>query len=533
MKRNLSDALIPALTAFKTGLVDVEEALVWLGDGLATAIKYITLFVEDVVSAYTDLQNLDFSNIGQQFADNVQSAFYSTSTAADQAATSTNNLSSSTDGLNDKQKALGKTLQANTMSFDQLHNISDSAGGDGGAGAGGTPKAPKIPRIPNISTNNKSKGIVIPVSFKVPPVPPIPPIPPVPPVVFPALDLISPVLAFIKKEIGALPKLINVPVSLMGEAILLAALAAMKNKIAEWEVDATKCFDTVSETVSGWETSAVKAFNDVQITIDGWETDAVIAFGLFSTALASSFEEGFNAASETVHGWQVAASSDFSTFASNAVTAMTTFGTRFQSAWSTALGATETMVEGWATTIEKAFTSAVSGAMQSIGSLATAAGQTIANAGSSLGDWASNNKALLAGAGIAGPTVATGGADLAIAGIASAADALAGIGAGFGTAALAGVTKFATGGIATSATLGVFGEAAPEAIIPLSQLDTMLSSAAKSTPNNSNNATAQPINLTVQLDGRTLAIALYQYTTNEADRLGKTIGYNMSYNYPK
>jgi len=59
----------------------------------------------------------------------------------------------------------------------------------------------------------------------------------------------------------------------------------------------------------------------------------------------------------------------------------------------------------------------------------------------------------------------------------------------------------------------------------------MLSGGAKSTGRNSNSA--QPINVTLQLDGRVLARTMYQYTANEADRLGKTIGYDTSYNYPK
>lgn len=529
MKETMAKALTPAFVGFYKVLNWVATGIEALSNSVATAIQYITLFAEDAYSAINDVLSLDFGRINQDWQDNYNSIFNS-SEAAKKYGASLDGATSAANAQNGAQQKLGKTLNANTMSFDQLHNITNS----GAAAAQGQTDAVNnlanaMAKVGDI-TSNQSKGIVIPISFKVPPIPPIPPIPPQPPVVFPAVDRVGPVVATIQTELGALPKLINVPVSVIGESLLTASLLAMTNKLMEWQTEGINCFDIVTKKASEWEVSAVKSFGNVKTKISGWQTDAVTAFVLFAESLATEFNKGFTAAGGSIHGWSVSASADFSTFATNADRTLSTFGTQFQSTWNQALSATENMVTTWATRVEQAFTSAVGSAMSSIASLAAAAGQTLSSVGSSVGNWANNNKALLATAGVVGLTIATGGADLVVGGIAAAGEALAGIGAGMAAAA---IPALASGGIVTAPQLAMIGEAGPEAVIPLNQLNNIMNSGGNSSPGGNTSSTAQPINVTLQLDGRTLARTMYSYTVNENDRVGTTIGYNSSYNMPK
>jgi len=573
MKETMANALTPAFVGFYKVLNWVAVGIETLSDGVATAIQYISLFAEDAYSAINDVMAMNFGQINQDWDNNASSIFDASAAAKqygaalDGATSAANAQNAAADAQNQAAKNLGKSVNANTMSFDELHNITDS----GTTAAQGQTAAVNnlAEAMAKLNDNGmgdiktESKGIVIPIHFKVPPIPPIPPIPPQPPVVFPALDLISPVVATIQTELGALPKLINVPlglfdqtepiygqvrtkletfapklinvpVSVIGEALLTTALLNIKTKLLGWQLDAISCFDAVTKKASEWETSAVKSFGNVKTAISGWQTDAVIAFGLFATALALEFSTGFKSAGNSVHTWQTSASTDFSSFATNANKAMSTFSTQFKTAWEQTLSATEIMVDTWATRVEQAFSNAVGSAMSSIASLATAAGQTLSNVGNSVGNWANNNKTILAGAALAGVTVATGGADLVVGGIASAGAALASIGAGFGAAALAGIGAMATGGVVTSPQVKLIGEAGPEAVIPLDRLDSMLTGASNSTGNNNSDASSsRTINVSLQLDGRTLARTLYSYNVNETDRQGTTLGYNSSYNLPK
>ncbi len=596
MKRKLAGDLTPAFTGLMRVVSFVATGIEQFVEVIGTAIQTISLFAEDAYSAVNDILSLNFGQINADWDNNYASIFNS-SEAAKQYGNSMDSATSAANAQNAAQKALNKSVNANTMSFDQLHNITNSgAAAAQGQTAAVNNLADALGNLKNAGmadiTNTESKGIIIPLSFKVPPFPPIPPPPAVP--VF-AVDHVSPVVRTVKAELTSLPnrvsvpvvledrtqpvygqvqtkletftpKLINVPVSVIGEALLTTALQTMKNKLLEWKTEAIHCFNTVTETAKAWETSAVKAFNEVQTTITGWEalavqafndvqgttsaweasatksfvrvqstitrwqTDAVAAFGLFATALATQFKTGFRAAEEAIHAWSVAASEDFSSFASNADTAFTTFGTQFQTDFQQALSATETMVITWATRVEQAFTSAMNSALSSIASLAAAAGHTLSNVGSSVGNWASNNKGLLATAGVAGLTIATGGADLVVGGIAAAGEALAGIGAGMAAGA---IPALASGGIVTAPQLAMIGEAGPEAVIPLNQLSSLMNNEGNSSSNGTTANTAQPINVTLQLDGRTLARTMYSYTVNENDRIGTTIGYNSSYNLPK
>lgn len=506
MKRQLSEALVPALTAFKGVIVSVADDLIKVGDAVAVAIRYITVFAEDVYSAIQDIMALNFGQISTDWNNNYNSVMNSTAALGD-ATSAANSNAGATNNQTAAQKKLNKAVNANTMSFDQLHNITNS--GAAGALAQADAVNNLASALGNLKTSgmgnltgNQSKGIVIPISFKVPPFPPITP----PPAV---------------------------------TAGLQKYVENAKQMADDWEKNTAKDAQGVGKAISGvspaYDTTASsvkKHLDDMSSYTEAYKNGTTVSLGDVMKELGK-LKPAFNTSGELIHTWSLSAAQDLSAFASNSERYMSTFASEFKSAWSQALSATETMVEGWALRVEKAFSSAVGSAMSSIGSLASAAGKTISNVGSSIANWAENHKTLLAVGGIAGLTIASGGTDLIAGGIAAAGEALAGIGSGLGAAALAGVAKFATGGIVTSPTLGVFGEAGPEAVIPLSEIGSVLNGLAKSTTNTSHSASSQPIYITVQLDGRTVARTLYPYTTNEANRLGKNIGYDISNNYPR
>lgn len=500
MKEKLAGSLTPAFTGLLKVLNVVATGFETLVEGIATAIQYISLFVEDAYSGIKDTLSLNFGAIHEDWTNNYNSIFNS-SEAAKQYGEAMDNSLSATNAGNEAQQKLGKSLNANTMSFDELHNITNSGAAAAGAQTDAVNKLAdalgnlKDTDLSNL-TNNQAKGIVLPVSFKVPPMPPLPP---PPAVTVTAVDKVTPVLANVKAELNA------------------------------WKTGINQDFIEVQKTVTAWETSTEKSFGKVQTTIAGWETAAVNAFAQFAVGAA----RGFSAAGSAIHGWSTQAATDFSTFATGAETAISTFATRFVSDFSLALSATETRVTSWATAVEQAFTSAMSSAVSSVASLASAAGQSLSSIGSRIGNWANNNKSWLVPLGVAagavGLTIATGGTDLIAGGIAAAGSTLAGIGA-----SLAAVPAMAAGGIVTAPTLAMIGEGGgPEAVIPLDKLSGMMGghTSANTGTSNQSNPSQQPI--IIKLDGRTLARALYSYTVNENDRLGTTIGYNSSYNLPK
>ncbi|MDR3542938.1 MAG: hypothetical protein P4L69_18545, partial [Desulfosporosinus sp.] len=517
-----------------------------------------------------DVLSMDFSSINADWANNYASIFNSSQAAKDYG----NSMDAATSAANAQdaaQKALNKSVNANTMSFDQLHNITNS----GAVGAQGQTDAVnnladaltnlKTKSMDNI-TNTESKGIVIPVSFKIPP---IPPIPPPPPVVFPAVDNVTPVVETIKTELASLPgkvtvpigvddqtepaygnvrnkldtftpKLINVPVSVLGEALLTSTLLSMQNKLTGWQTAAVTCFNAVTQTELAWEASAAGVFSSVQTYIQSWEAGTVSSFAQFQSSVATDF----NAAGSSIHTWSVDASQDFDEFTANAGSCISTFMNNLHNDLNQVFTSTETMAVSWANSIGETITKALNQAIDTMSKLAAITGtvipsvsqsiwQSVSGAYTGVANWVENNKSWLVPLGVAagavGVTIATGGADLLAGGAAAAGSALAGTVSNIGSA----IPAFASGGIVTSATLGVFGEAGPEAVIPLAQLDSMLSGASKSSGGSSQSTSAQPINVTLKLDGRTLARTLYQYTVNENDRQGTTIGYNSSYNLPK
>lgn len=95
------------------------------------------------------------------------------------------------------------------------------------------------------------------------------------------------------------------------------------------------------------------------------------------------------------------------------------------------------------------------------------------------------------------------------------------------------VAGFANGGIVSSPQFAMIGESGPEAVIPLNQLNGVMNNASRASGNASGNAGQQMIDVTLKLDGRTLARVMRPYNVNESDRVGFVQGYDPGYNYPK
>ena len=529
MKRKLAEDLTPAFTGLMQVVSFVATGFEQLVEVIGTAIQYISLFVEDTYSAVKDVMSMDFGAINADWANNYASIFNSSQAAKDYG-NSMDSATSAANAQNNAQKALNKSVNANTMSFDQLHNITNSGAAAANVQTDAVHNLAKA--LENLKgmdsiTNNQSKGMVIPVSFKVPPIPPIPPIQPPPPVLETWTAAAATALAAwavtTTATLGGWETAMELGLATWTsttEATLAGWVTLTESAIAGWstltELGIATWATVTEATLAAWAVATELIISPWAIATEaifvGWELVTNLGLGKWAVTAGKTLESWAQSSELTIEGW----------------------GKQFETGFSQALNVTETMVEGWATKVAQGFKTAIGSALADIASLAGEAGKTLSNVGNSIGNWASNNKTLLAGAGIAGLTIASGGADLVVGGIAAAGEALAGIGAGLGTAALAGVSRFATGGVVTSPTLGVFGEAGPEAVIPLDQLGSMVSNNSNSSGGNGGgSASSQPINVTLRLDGRTLARTLYQYTTNEADRLGKNIGYDTSYNYPK
>jgi hypothetical protein len=557
MKRTLADALIPAMTEFKTIAVDVEEVLIGLGNALATYIKYVTLFDEDVGSVISDLFHWDFSNIGQQFQDNIQSAFYSTSTAANEAATSNHTLAKSTNDLNKEQEKLGKTLKDNLMSFDEIHNITQDAGSGGGGGMPGVMAGPDKPTAPNVpgggSGNDNKKGVFIPIAFG--PMPPFPPIPPIPPVVQNWAVAATAALAAWSATSGAIlggwetvTELGLATWATVTEGTLAGWSTVTKGILTGWETLTElglATWATVTEgTLTGWATLTELGLATwagvtegtlaawaltTELILSPWAIvgEAILAGWALVTNLG--FEKWASSAGATLKGW-----------AQEGEATLSTWGEQFETGFSQALNSTETLMGSWASKVGQEFDSVLGSAISGLETLGQITGKELSNIGDNLKNWTNDHQALLGAIGtgivVGGATIATGGLDLIPAAVAGAGAALStGFGEGaLGAGALA-LNHYATGGIAMSPQVATLSEVEPEAVIPLSQIDSVLGSRSNTSNSGNNDRSSQPliINVTSAINGRAVAKTMHSFNLEETDRQGLCIGYPSGYNYPR
>ncbi|KLU65729.1 hypothetical protein DEAC_c23590 [Desulfosporosinus acididurans] len=575
MKEKLAEDLTPAFTGLLRVLNFVASGFEDFVGLMGTAIQYISLFAEDAYSAVHDILSLNFGQINADWTNNYNSIFNSTE-AAKQYGDALNDAMNATNGQDQAQKNLNKSVNANTMSFDQLHNITNAGTGAALAQADAVNNlANALGNLKNNTdlsnvTNNSSKGVVIPVSFKVPPFPPIAP----PPAVNVQLGLINnlePALSQAENAVktfnpatvliplgiknnlepsysqaesklrGFSPAYVNVPISVIGQAAFVSALDYLENQLNVWRLQTSTLFTQVQNIISSWEVNAATTFAKAQTVISTWTTQTDNRITQWASALSSKFSGAYNDVISVTNQWARLVGDGVSSMVATAGTAISTFANNLHNDMNNAFNATEQMAVSWANALGQTITAAVNQAVGEMSQLSAMAGQAIPNlrmtawqnvsgAYQAVASWAEDNKSWLVPLGAAaagvGLTIATGGTDLVAGGMAAAGSALAGIGAA--------IPAMASGGIVTAPQLAMIGEAGPEAVIPLEKLGSLMgSSNSGSAGGNGQNSGAQPIQVTIQLDGRTLARTLYSYNVNENDRIGTMIGYNSSYNLPK
>ena len=182
----------------------------------------------------------------------------------------------------------------------------------------------------------------------------------------------------------------------------------------------------------------------------------------------------------------------------------------------------------------------ISSVIDSIGDkltlLAQKTGSVFSNLGNNLSDWASNHQDLLGAIGtgivVGGATLATGGLDLIPGGIAGISAAL---GMGVEDGAFAGIGAMADGGIVSAPQVKLIGEAGPEAVIPLSKIDSVLGNRQNTSSSGNSCGAGQPLNIhvTSTINGKAVAKTMHSFNLEETDRQGLCIGYPSSYNYPR
>ncbi|WP_088225613.1 hypothetical protein [Desulfosporosinus sp. FKB] len=328
---------------------------------------------------------------------------------------------------------------------------------------------------------------------------------------------------------------------MIGQEGFASALASMQRELSQWEISANQVFNQVQTTTTAWEVSTETTLTKAQGDLSSWVTNSSRKFREYSSTMVSELKTGYSSVSSLTNDWTLETEQRLSSMVASAGSAITTFTNNLHNSLNQVFQATGQMAVSWANSMGQTITSAVSQVSSEMQSLAAMTGQAIPNmastawqsvtgAYSSVANWAETNKSWLvplgAAAGGVGFTLATGGTDLLAGGIAAAGSALAGIGAA--------IPAMASGGIVIAPQLAMIGEAGPEAVIPLEKLGSLMSSGhSGSAEGNGLNSGTQPIQVTLTLDGRTLARTLYSYTVNENDRIGKMIGYNSSYNLPK
>lgn len=580
MKEKLAEDLTPAFTGLLRVLNFVASGFEEFIGLIGTAIQYISLFAEDAYSAVHDILSLNFGQINADWDNNYNSIFNSTE-AAKQYGDALNDAMNATNGQDQAQKNLNQSVNANTMSFDQLHNITNSGTGAALAQADAVNNlANALGNLKNNTdlsnvTNNQSKGVVIPVSFKIPPFPPIAP----PPAVNIQLGLqnnLEPALSQAEDAVKTFnpstfliplgiknnlepsysqaesklrefsPAYVNVQISVIGQAAFVSALDYLENQLNVWRLQTSTLFTQVQNIISSWEVNAATTFANAQMVISTWTTQTDNRITQWASALSSKFSGAYNDVISMTNQWASTVDDGVSSMVATAGTAISTFANNLHNDMNNAFNATEQMAVSWANALGQTITAAVNQAVGEMSQLSAMAGQAIPNlrmtawqnvsgAYQAVASWAEDNKSWLVPLGAAaagvGLTIATGGTDLVAGGIAAGASALAGLTSGLGAA----IPGLASGGIVTAPTLAMIGEGnGPEAVIPLSELNAMLNGGRSSGMDGlSEQSSNQPVQVNIQLDGRTLARTLYSYNVNENDRIGTMIGYNSSYNLPK
>lgn len=501
MKETLATDLTPAFSGLMQVLnfvaTGLEEIVVIVG----IAIQSISLFVEDAYSAIKDVLGMNFGQINQDWANNYNSIYNSTAAAEkygealDKAITAGNDNQAALDAQNQAQKNLNKSVNANTMSFDELHNITNSGT------AGALAQADAVNNLADALTNLNAKnggatGDGGGSPFTMPALPPLPP--GKPPITFTAIDKVSPVVTDIMLALALIPKLKSI--SLWAFDGVKAIIARVLPELATLPKAEVIPIEAVPEVMPGIETAEAEL---LALRPDP-EIVPIIAAPEVLPGIENAEEELLALKPNPVIVPILATN-----LVMMVIPAVLTELASIPKLINTKITATD----GISTVIDT-----IKGKFDGLKTTIAGVGTVLAGIGTGLSGLGSS---ISQGIQSIGPNLS---------GIGSFLESVGGV-AGAAALALAPI-GLATGGVVTGPTLAMVGEGGgPEAVIPLDRLGSVLDQAgAGSTKKES---PGQPIQVNIDLDGRTLARTLYSYNVNENDRIGKMIGYNSSYNLPK
>ena len=214
MTVTLASALTPAFKGFLEVVNVVVEGLGYVVDAVAFVIQSIELLVAGLYHTFQDIAALNFGAIGQSWV-NTYNAIFTTSDAAKQYGAAMDAGTSATNAQDAALQQLGASLNANTMSFDQLHNMTTTAAQSGiddlnnladavgnlasaaGTGLGG-------------GLGSLGQGLVIPiVGGKIPQ---FPELPQPPAVVINAVPDVAPAVQMAETQLDGLPESVTVPI---------------------------------------------------------------------------------------------------------------------------------------------------------------------------------------------------------------------------------------------------------------------------------------------------------------------------------
>jgi hypothetical protein len=541
----LATALTPAFQGFMKIVNEVAVDIGYLVDGIVYAIQMIELMVADVYSNIKDISSGNFGAIIPDMQKNYD-AIFASKDAVNQYGDALDKGISATNAQDDALNNLNKSANANVMSFDQLHNITNESA------AAAQSQANALNDLANTMGNlgglnlsglgSAGQGITIPVVWGA--VPKFPELPQPPAVVINAVPDVAPAVETAETQLDGLPESVTVPIGARDQTEPVVATAA--NRLRNFNPnfitvpvgvqDQTEpAVSTIGTRMNTFKTQVALDFAAAGAAIAGWEAQAGNAFQAFKTSLDDAFQEGWSTAGEILDSYANAMGSDISIWVADAGTSIETFTANLHNSLDSTYAATEAITVTWANSIGQTITAMVNNALQELNTLGEAMGaqtKQIANQAwaaltstyQSVANWVADNKSWLVPAavvtGAIAVTVATGGLDLAAAG---AAAGLVG--------AAATVPALADGGVASVPTLALISEREPEAVIPLSRLSSVIDSSGGGSSGGS--SMPQTIPVILKVDGRELARTMYQYDVNERDRIGTVQGYDSSYNYPK
>ncbi|QCX32451.1 tape measure protein [Caloramator sp. E03] len=246
--------------------------------------------------------------------------------------------------------------------------------------------------------------------------------------------------------------------------------------ISTWATNTKTAFllwkENVIKNINEWiintETALQNWAKNTYDNICNWIISTATNIGEWAINTSDIIANWITTTSSNVANWAQNIGTNIYNFASQGYSLIYNWGHNSLSVFNSFLDTTAKNVVNWANSVGETLAKWASEAFSTIASLASAVGASIGSALNvtfekiqtgfqAVSEWASENKNWLIPVTIAAGITAAGIATIATGGAA-------------GAALLAAIPAFANGGIVTQPTVGLVGEAGPEAIVPITQL---------------------------------------------------------------